>query len=39
MTNLEWSLYQNLQAALNASINYEADGADEWFPACSLDGI
>ena len=25
MTNLEWSLYQNLQAALNASINYGAE--------------
>ena len=32
MTNLEWNLYQNLQATLNASINYGADGADEWFP-------
>ena len=32
MTNLEWDLYQNLQAALNASINYGADGANEWFP-------
>ena len=31
MTNLEWDLYQNLQAALNASINYGADGANEWF--------
>ena len=32
MTNLEWNLYQNLQAALTASINYGAHEADEWFP-------
>lgn len=32
MTNLEWNLYQNLQTALNASINYGADAADKWFP-------
>ena len=32
MTNLEFDLYRNLQAAHEASINYGADGADEWFP-------
>lgn len=32
MTNLEFDLYRNLQAAHEASINYGADAADEWFP-------
>lgn len=32
MTNLELDLYRILQTAHEASMNYGADGADEWFP-------
>lgn len=32
MTNLELDLYHNLRIAHEASMNYGADGVDEWFP-------
>lgn len=32
MTNLELDLYRILQTAHEASVNYGADEADEWFP-------